>query len=135
MLGIAAVWASALTLLFVTGRGHTLIIDNKNVDGFAALDNIKVSVNGEKPVQFFSGDRDRFFVSGLKARIRIEGKDAALPFETAIRLPLAPDAFILSIPRLLSGTQALEVFTGISASAGEEDDAEGSERGGERVSF
>ncbi|MDR0551340.1 MAG: hypothetical protein LBG72_04910 [Spirochaetaceae bacterium] len=113
----AVCWLAALAVLFVTGRGHTLLIDNAPLDGaIAAFQNVKVSVNGALPVTFGAGDRDRFFVRGTKARIKIEaGKgesSPALPFEAVLRLPLRPDALLLSLPRLAAGTgDALEEFT------------------------
>ncbi|MDR0538951.1 MAG: hypothetical protein LBG74_00390 [Spirochaetaceae bacterium] len=111
---LVIVWFFALALLFVNARGHILLVDNAGKDEYSAFSAVKVSVNGEKPLAFNAGDRDRFFVSGSKAHIKIEAgrgeTHPSLPFETDIRLPLRPDALLLSLPRLAAGVNALEVF-------------------------
>lgn len=117
---LVLVWLSALSALFAAGRGHTLLVDNIPVDDLPALPNVKVSINaqsGAKPVVFMAGDRVRFFVRGTKLRVKIEAEGSAaanldlrLPFEAVLPLPLRPDVFILSLPRLLAGKQPLDVF-------------------------
>jgi hypothetical protein len=120
-LALVFLWAAALVTLFITGRGHTLLVDNAAMNGLESLGNIKVTVNGGKAVPFARDDRDRFTVSGLSVRVLIErgkgaGGDATLPFETAVQLPLWPDALLLSLPKLIAGHgDALTVFEGLPA--------------------
>jgi hypothetical protein len=100
-------------MLFVLNRGHTLLADNRNVDNPAlrAPDLIKVTVDRGKPLEFFRGDRDLFAVGGGTHRIRIEFSDGTPPFETRFKLPLGPDMFLLSIPKMLNGVEPyIEVF-------------------------
>ncbi|MCL2130613.1 MAG: hypothetical protein FWH35_09705, partial [Treponema sp.] len=60
---------------------------------------------------FFRGDRDLFKVSGGKHQIRIEFSDGSPPFEASFKLPLWPDMFLLSIPKMINGLDPyIEVF-------------------------
>ena len=109
---LVIIWIAAGILLFIFNRGHTLLVDNKNCEDLALLapDFITVTLNKNKPLEFFRGDRDLFNVGGGRHRIKIEfaGKP---PFETSFSLPLGPDMFILSIPKMLNGIEPyIDVF-------------------------
>ncbi|MDR2194018.1 MAG: hypothetical protein LBP19_06080 [Treponema sp.] len=97
-------------ILFVSFRGHTLLIDNRDTETATAPDRITVSVDKGEAVSFFKGDRDRFAVSGSEHTIRIEFGDGRPAFEGTISLPLKDDTYLLSIPRFLNGEPCLEVF-------------------------
>jgi hypothetical protein len=110
-LALAALWIGLGVLLFVINRGHTLLIDNKDIDNLRASGLITVTLDKEKPVEFFRGDRDIFRVGGSRHRLRVEYTDGAPPYENTFTLPLGPDMFLLSIPRMTSGADnAIEVF-------------------------
>jgi len=97
----------------VTYRGHTLLVDNKNVEtpAIRAPDMIKVTVDRKKTLEFFRGDRDIFDLGGGGHRIRIEFSDGTPPFEKRFKLPLGPDMFILSIPKMINNIEPFyEVF-------------------------
>ncbi|MDR1143888.1 MAG: hypothetical protein LBK77_06705, partial [Spirochaetaceae bacterium] len=71
-IGIAAIWILLGAALFMTNRGHSLLVDNRDVDPqIRAPDRISVSLDGKEGVVFFRGDRDRFTVTGSKHRIRV----------------------------------------------------------------
>ena len=112
-LSLVVVWIGLGILLFVLNRGHTLLVDNRNVEspGIRAPDLISVSVNNGKTLEFFRGDRDLFKVRGAKHQISIEFSDGTPPFEASFTLPLRPDMFLLSIPRMINGIEPyIEVF-------------------------
>jgi len=112
-LSLVVVWIGLGVLLFVLNRGHSLLIDNRNVEDPAlrAPDLISVSLNRDKPLEFFRGDRDIFKVRGGKHRIFIEFSDGKPPFQADIDLPLWPDMFLLSIPKMINGIEPyIEVF-------------------------
>jgi hypothetical protein len=104
-LALVVVWIGLGVLLFVLNRGHTLLVDNRNVEDpvLRAPDLIQVTINKEKPVEFFRGDREIFQVGGGKRRIRIDYSDGTPPFEAYFKLPLGPDMFLLSIPKMING--------------------------------
>jgi len=112
-LALVAVWIGLGVALFVMNRGHTLLVDNRNVEAPAIRvpDLIKVTVDKRKPVEFFRGDRDIFELGGGSHRIYIEFSDGTPPFEKRFSLPLGPDMFILSIPKMINGVEPYyEVF-------------------------
>ena len=112
-LALVLVWIGLGVLLFVLNRGHSLLVDNRNVEDLSlrAPDLITVSVNKLKPLEFFRGDRDLFKVKGRQQRISIEFSDGTPLFEGSFALPLWPDMYLLSIPKMLAGIEPfIEVF-------------------------
>jgi len=112
-LAVVVVWIGLGVVLFVMNRGHTLLVDNRNVEAPAirAPDLIMVTVDKKKPLEFFRGDRDIFELGGGSHRIYIEFSDGTPPFEKRFKLPLGPDMFILSIPKMINGVDPYyEVF-------------------------
>jgi len=112
-LGLVVVWIGLGTLLFLLNRGHSLLVDNKTVESPAlrAPDLITVSVNNGKALEFLRGDRDIIKVAGKRQRITVEFSDGTPPFETEFNLPLGPDMFLLSIPKMINGIEPyIEVF-------------------------
>ena len=112
-LALVILWIGLGVALFVLNRGHSLLVDNRNVEspGIRAPDLISVTVNKNEPLEFFRGDRDIFRVGGGRHRIYIEFSDGTPPFENSFTLPLGPDMFILFIPRMINGVESyIEVF-------------------------
>jgi len=112
-LALVVVWIGLGAALFVMNRGHTLLVDNRNVEDPAirAPDLITVTVDKKKPLEFFRGDRDIFELGGGTHRLYIEFSDGKPPFEKRFKLPLGPDMFILYIPKLINGIEPYyEVF-------------------------
>ena len=112
-LALVIVWAGLGILLFVLNRGHTLLVDNKDVAtyGIEAPGLIKVTVDGKNTLEFFRGDRDIVNVGGGAHRLRVEYTDGRPPFQAVFSLPLGPDMFLLSIPKMINGIEPyIEVF-------------------------
>jgi hypothetical protein len=118
---LAFLWIALGLILFVINRGHSLLVDNRNVQeiNLRAPDLITVSVDGQPALEFLRGDRDRFTVKGIKHRIRVEfsngasvgSSDGTAPFEGAFELPLKGDMYILSVPKMIQGIEPfVEVF-------------------------
>lgn len=111
-IGLVVVYALSLVLVFVTGKGHTVLIDNKDrPEGFAALDGVLVSVNGGEPLELYAGDRDMVRLKGQRHRVSVESFDGGDRKETSMRLPMDADMLLLSVPRLAAGEEVfLEPF-------------------------
>jgi hypothetical protein len=96
--------------LFVVYRGHTLLVDNHNLENAPAPRLAVISIDGQKAVKYNSGDRDRVSLAGSRHTVRIEVPGERV-FEGEFTLPLKYDMYILYAPRLLSGIEpAVEVF-------------------------
>jgi hypothetical protein len=110
---LVLVWLLLGTVLFIFNRGHTLLLDNRDLQdlGIRAPGLIQVSIDGGAPLEFLRGDRDRYSLAGTKHRIRIEFSDGTAPFEGAFRLPIRDDMYILSAPKMINGIEPfVEVF-------------------------
>ncbi|MDR1399769.1 MAG: hypothetical protein LBJ41_07605 [Treponema sp.] len=108
---LVLLWIGLGVLLFIVYRGHTLLVDNRNIDGGPrAPDLITISVDGGKCLEFFRGDRDRFAVTGSRHWIRIEFSDREPPFEQEFSLPIRDDMYLLSVPKMLNDLSFVEIF-------------------------
>jgi hypothetical protein len=110
---LVLVWFLLGTVLFIFNRGHTLLLDNRDLQdlGIRAPGLIQVSIDGGAPLEFLRGDRDRYSLAGARHRIRIEFSDGTAPFEGAFTLPIRDDMYILSAPKLINGIEPfVEVF-------------------------
>lgn len=102
-----------LVLTFFSGRGHTILIDNKDaLDGSAsAIDGVLVSIDGLKALELYSGDRDMQKVKGQRHSVKVETINDGTKVERTIELPLMSDMMLLSIPKLVLGIEpCLETF-------------------------
>jgi hypothetical protein len=112
-LALVLAWLLLGALIFVFNRGHTLLVDNRNLpdQGIRAPDPITVSIDGGPPLEFFRGDRDRYTLGGSRHRIRVEFSDGTAPFEGAFTLPIKDDTYLISVPKLINGMEPfVEVF-------------------------
>ncbi|MBN2875024.1 MAG: hypothetical protein JXM71_08005 [Spirochaetales bacterium] len=90
-------------LVFVNGRGHTLLLDNKSAaDGsYAGLRIVDATVNNQDPVQLTMRERVKATVIGQKHRIAIDV--AGQRYEATFKVPFGEDFILVSLPRLAAG--------------------------------
>jgi hypothetical protein len=109
--GLVLAWLLLGTLLFIGGRGHTLLVDNRDFEDIEASDLITVYVDRGWGVEYFRGDRDRLTLTGSKHRILVEFSDGSPPFEGDFTLPIGDDMYLLSVPKMVNGIEPfVEVF-------------------------
>ena len=111
--GIVVIWAVLGTVLFIFWRGHSLLLDNRNVEmpELRAHDEIIVTVDGKEGITLYRGDRDRLTVTGSKHKIKVEFKDGTAPFEGDFVLPIKNDMYLLSVTKMLHNVEPfVEVF-------------------------
>ncbi len=105
--------------LFVTGRGHTILVDNKAdpAGAFPALKAAVVSVDRQKPMEFYPGDRDKFIVKGQRHVLRVKPlAPGAQEKVVEFRVPLKEDMTLVSISKLMAGVEPwYETFTAPTA--------------------
>ncbi|MDR1587003.1 MAG: BatD family protein [Treponema sp.] len=110
---LVVVWICLGALLFVLNRGHSILVDNHDIEALnlRAPDMIKITIDQNKPAEFFRRDRDIFEVGGGGHRVRVEFSDGSPAVEKTFSLPLMPDMFLLSIPKMLNNVDPFyEVF-------------------------
>lgn len=107
-------------VLFWIGKGHTLLLDNKDltINGktYPALSSVKVTVNQQESVQVRAGTRKmpKNMVAGPWHRITVdvlENDQVVRTIEKKFSLPLA-DMFVLNIPALVADDPNwIQIFT------------------------
>jgi hypothetical protein len=104
---LLAAFVGLAALAFVTGKGHTLLIDNKDAeDGSAqAIDGVMVSVDRQEALELYRGDRDKAMVSGQAHTISIEVIADGTKIRKKIRLPIGREMLLLSVPKLAAGRE------------------------------
>jgi len=110
-LAMILVYAGLIGFAFIYGKGHTIIIDNKDSDdgSIKAIESLSVSVDGQEPIDLAAGDRDMAKVRGQGHTVEITAKDAQ-KVERRISLPLSEEVLLLSLPKLLAGQPAVIPF-------------------------
>ncbi len=110
---VAVVYVLLAVCMFVTGRSHTVLIDNHAAEdgSYKAIKSMTVTVNRNPPSEFMKGDRDKFTVKGQKLVIKVESFDGSADGVYTLKIPLAEDSVIVSVPRLAAGMDgAMEHF-------------------------
>jgi hypothetical protein len=103
--GIVLLYVFLVGLVFVLGKGHTLLVDNKSAGGAEAIDGIMVSIDGKEGMELYSGDRDIAKLKGQRHRVSVETVTGEKKLEKTFLLPLDGDMLLLSVPRLLAGDE------------------------------
>ncbi|MBQ9539570.1 MAG: hypothetical protein IJU95_09890 [Treponema sp.] len=99
--------------MFVTGRSHTVLIDNHSVEdgSVKAIKGMTVTVNHNPPSEFMKGDRDKFTVKGQKLSIKVQSFDGSIDSVYTLKIPLREDNVLVSVPKLTAGLDgAMEKF-------------------------
>lgn len=104
---LAALYIILAVIMFLTGKTHTILIDNKSdPDGtYKAVKGMEVSIDKCEPVEFYKGDRDKFPVKSQKHNIHIEFFDGSDPVDLTVKVPVTYDYVLLSIPKYLAGIE------------------------------
>jgi hypothetical protein len=105
--GVLIVYLALTVLVFVSGRGHTVLLDNKTAAdaSYQAFNLVKVYVGNEDGLELMPRDRDKVRVRGQRQVIRIETGEAATVTEKTIRIPINVDTVLVSIPRMAAGLE------------------------------
>ncbi len=105
--GLLVVYLGVTALFFIMGKGHTILVDNKDVeDGkYPAVDGVTVVVDRQEELELYPGDRDKFEVKSQKHRVTAEAIDGSVKVEKTFSLPLGQDMMLLSVPKLLAGVE------------------------------
>lgn len=103
--GLLALYVALTLFVFINGRSHTFLIDNKSLDDGAipAMRRVKVYIDNQKPIELYARDRELLMVRGQGHRIRIETQDPAARLEAKFSVPFGNDMILISIPRMASG--------------------------------
>ena len=103
---LCAVYAGLIWLVFALGKGHTIILDNKDAEdgSVKAIESLSISVDGQDPIDLQAGDRDMAKVRGQGHKVEVTVKDGQ-KVENRITVPLGEELVLLSIPKLMAGVK------------------------------
>lgn len=117
---LAVVYVAIVILMMVTGRSHTILIDNKGAadDSYQAVDGMEVQIDRQEALEYYPGDRDKALVKGQRHSIKVEVFADGSVVEKPLRLPFGQDMILLSVPKMLAGIEPwMEPFTPLQAQA------------------
>jgi len=104
---LVAAFVGLTALVFVLGKGHTILVDNKDAeDGSArAIDGVMVAVDRQEALELYGGDRDKAVVMGQVHTVSVEVIADGRKLQKKIRLPIGEEMLLLSIPKLAAGLE------------------------------
>lgn len=99
-------------ICFIIGRGHTIYLDNKSIDGtnYSSYANVDIIYKGEKVVSLEKMERGSVTLTGQKLNIQFVIKKtnsaAAQTVDATIELPYNMDGIVINIPAYVEGADA-----------------------------
>jgi hypothetical protein len=117
---LIAVFIGLAALAFLTGKGHTILVDNKDAEdgSVQAIDGVMVAVDRQEALELYAGDRDKAAVMGQVHTVSIEVIADGTKVVRKIRLPIGEEMLLLSVPKLAAGREpALVPFVAPQAAA------------------
>jgi hypothetical protein len=112
--GLLVIYVLLMVLMIMTGRRHTILIDNKDAaDGsYSAINGMEVAIDRQKSSEYYPGDRDKAMVQGQTHKIKVTIFDDNKTIEKEFKVPLWSDVMIISVPKLIAGIEPwIEPFT------------------------
>lgn len=109
---LVLVYIGIMVFVFVGGKGHTLLVDNKDLPeaGLKAYGLVTITVDNLKSSDETRGDRDMFKIAGQKHRIVLEVPGDPQKIVRYITVPMGSDITLISIPKLAAGQDPFLTF-------------------------
>ncbi|MHB0897391.1 MAG: DUF6672 family protein [Spirochaetales bacterium] len=111
---LVLVYIAVIVIMLMTGKRHTILIDNKDSEdgSILAIDGMSIQIDNQEASEYYPGDRDKAVVQGQRHKVRVEILADGKIVETAFRVPLNQDMVLLEVPKLLAGVEPyLRPFT------------------------
>jgi hypothetical protein len=96
-------------VMFIIGRQHTILLDNKTIEhegkSYAAFSIVTVEVNKEGELELAARDRDKAEVMGQRHKIRVVYTDNTFQEHELVhkfKVPIGQDMVLISIPALVA---------------------------------
>lgn len=105
--GLLVVYVALIGLSFVTGKGHTILVDNKDNEAAAvtAFEDVVVGMDRQETLELMPGDRDMFKVKGQRHRISVEVAGQGEKVVRDFSLSLDSDMVVINLPKLVKGIE------------------------------
>lgn len=104
---LCLVYVAVLILMLLTGKRHTILIDNKDAEdgSYLAVDGMSVQIDKQESSEYYPGDRDKAVVNAQKHTIKVEIFSDGKIVESSFTIPLGQDMVLLSVPKLVAGIE------------------------------
>lgn len=104
---LAVVYVGIILLMMVTGRSHTILIDNKGdpQGAFGAVEGMEVSIDKLESSEYYPGDRDKAVVKGQRHSITVDLFMEGRVEKRDFKVPFGQDMVLLSVPKMLAGME------------------------------
>lgn len=96
-------------LMYVIGRQHTVLLDNKTIEHegktYPAFSIVEVEVDREGELELAARDRDKAEVMGQRHKIRVTYTDKLFEehvVELKFKVPIGQDMVLISLPALVA---------------------------------
>jgi hypothetical protein len=109
-LGVVILLLLLAVLMFIVGKMHTVLLDNKTIEAdgitYAAFSVVEVEVNKKGLLELAARDRDMAEVMGQRHKISVIYTDKNFEEHKIVKkfkVPLGDDMVLISIPALVGG--------------------------------
>ena len=110
--GLVAILVAISIICLIFGRGHTIYLDNKSIEGteYTSYASVDIIYKGEKVVNLEKAERGSITLTGQKLDVQLVAKKtnsaAAQTVDISIDLPYDLDGIVINIPAYLAGADA-----------------------------
>ena len=110
--GLVAILVAIAIVCLIIGRGHTVYLDNKSIEGtdYSSYASVDIIYEGEKVVTLEKAERGSIVLTGQKLNFQIVVKKTKAAAEETIDismdLPYDMDGIIINIPAYVDGASA-----------------------------
>ena len=128
--GLVAILATISIICLIFGRGHTIYLDNKSIEGteYTSYASVDIIYKGEKVVNLEKAERGSITLTGQKLDVQLVAKKtnsaAAQTVDISIDLPYDLDGIVINIPAYLAGADVDTYMSEFVSTRVEEDTSE-----------
>ena len=128
--GLVAILVAISVVCLIIGRGHTIYLDNKSIEGtdYSSYASVDIIYKGEKVVTLEKAERGQVALTGQKLDVQLVAKKtnaaAAQTIDISIDLPYDLDGIVINIPAYLAGADKETYMSEFVSARVEEDVSE-----------
>ena len=104
---LLVVYVGLLALMLLTGKQHTILIDNKDAEdgSYLGVSGMAVQIDRLESAEYYPGDRDMAIVKGQKHKIKVEVFSEGKTIEKNFTVPYGQGMLLLSVPKMLANIE------------------------------
>lgn len=125
--GLIAILVAISVFCLIFGRGHTVYLDNKSIEGtdYSSYASVDIYYKGEKIVNLQKAERGSITLTGQKLDVEFvvmkKKTSSEEDIKTTITLPYDMDGIVINIPAYLEGADEATYMSEFVSAVPEED--------------